>query len=274
MPPKKDKKKMKLKQSKPMKKKKMRLAVEEPSPRFATGFNRPIPGGIIGTGGGGGMGPPPASFTLAGYASRQPPPATPIQTPDQFQIQREIASQAQAIENIVEEQKAVRRGRRTDASIAEEEGITIEQVRARRAQQRMPTEMPMTATPMKEQMAMAQPSVTMAQASAVAGGDMKEAPSSLGKVRKMVSKINKSAGVAPPEATAPPVIGYGAMFPGGGAVREQGLNMATPGRLRGLPPDGSQSLVGVQGIGDSDVFVGGGGGALRPQGDMGEGSGM
>jgi hypothetical protein len=268
MPPKKDKKKMKLKQSKPMKKK-MRLSVQEPLAQFATGFNRPIPGGLIGTGGAGGTAP--ASFALGGYASRQPPPATPIQTPDQFQIQRQIASQAQAIESIVEEQKAVRRGRRPDSDIAEAEGITIEEVRARRAQQRMPTQMPMESTPMKQQMASPQPSVTMAEAMAVAGGDMKEPPKSIGKVRKMVMKINKSAGVAPPEATAPPVIGTGATFPGGGAVREQGLNMATPGRLRGLPPDASQSLVGIQGIGESDVFMAGGGGTLRPQGDSGEG---
>lgn len=266
MPPKKDKKK----KPKAKKQKKVKLMVEEPSPRFATGYSRPIPGGIIGTGGGGGM--PPASFVMGGYASRQPPPATPLQTPDQFQIQRQLASQGQAIENIVEEQKAVRRGRPRDEEIAQKEGITIEDVRNRRAQQRMPTEMPMTSTPLKQQMQTPSQSVSMADASAVAGDDdVMVVPNPNLKVIKVKKGKPVASEVMPPPSTAPPVIGYGATFPGGGAIKEQGLNMTPPGRLRGLPPDASRSLVGLQGIGESDVFVGGLGGTLRPQGNLGEG---
>lgn len=267
MPPKKDKKK----KPKAKKAKKMRLMVQEPLPQFATGYSRPIPGGIIGTGGAIGM--PPASFLSSGYASRQLPPATPIQTPDQFQIQRQIASQGQAIESIVEEQKAVRRGRRTDASIAEDEGITIEAVRARRAQQRMPTEMPMSSTPMRQQVQTPTANVSMADASASSMVDDEVMIIPAPNVRKIRVKKEKTTQsmMMPPPPTAPPIIGYGATFPGGSAMREQGLMMGVPGRLAGLPPDASQSLVGIQGIGDSDVFYEGGGGVLRPQGSLGEG---
>jgi len=263
MPPKKDKKK----KPKAKKQKKVRLMVEEPSPRFATGYSRPIPGGIIGTGGGGGM--PPASFAMGGYASRQPPPATPLQTPDQFQIQRQLASQGQAIENIVEEQKAVRRGRPRDEEIAQKEGITIDDVRNRRAQLRMPTEMPMTSTPLKQQMQTPSQSVSMGEVSAVLGDDeMMITPSNIKSPTKG-KKVKGSTSIMSAPGTAPPEIA-GALFPGGGAVRQQGLYMAPPGRLSSSAPDASQSLVGLEGIGDSDVFYGGAT-KLRQQGSLGEG---
>lgn len=245
MPPKKDKKKIKAKKAK-----KMRLSVMEPSPRFATGYNREIPGGVIGSGGGGGY--VPSSFSVGGYASRQPPPATPIITPDQFQIQRSLASQAQAIDTIVEEQKAVRRGRRPDLEKAEELGISVDDYRAMRASQRMPSEMPLKEVPIKEQFLQNSGAVSMAQAEDLTGGGG-STPSSNIKTIKVKKSKQKASDMLPPPSSAPPMIGV-ELFPGGGPERQQGLMLGVPGRLQGQQFS-SGTIAEEPGIGDSEFMV-------------------
>ena len=265
MPPKKDKKKTKAKKAK-----KMRLSVMEPSPKFATGFNRQIPGGVIGTGGAAGY--VPSSFSVGGYASRQPPPASPIQTPDQFAIQRNLASQATAIESIVEEQKAVRRGRRPDKEKADEMGVSVDDYRAMRASERMPTEMPLNETPMKVQMAMQSPSVSMADVEAMTGGGASGQPSGNIRLTKKGTPFKRDAKKAgmmmTPPTNPPPTIAV-ELFPGGGPERQQGLAMSTPGRIRTPPADASQSLVGLQSISDGEVVVSQTSG-LQDQGTQGD----
>jgi hypothetical protein len=250
MPPKKDKKK-KPKAKKP---KKMRLVVQEPLPKFATGFNRPIPGGLIGTGGGGGM--TPASFLAGGYASRQAPPATPIVSGDQFQIQRNLTTQAVAIESIVEEQKRIRK-ERSD--------------KGKKRGPQIPADMPMSETPMNIKLEMKEEPLDELPPI--------EQPSFIPTNIRMTKKGTpdrrfKQSGAMTMMGggmSAPPVIGYGALFPGGGAIREQGIMMGVPSRLGGLPPDASTSLVGIEGIGDL------GGGLFSPTGglqDQGKESGV
>lgn len=247
MPPKKDKKKTKAK-----KPKKIRLSVQEPSPRFATGFNRAIPGGIIGNKPGDYT---PASFALGGYASRQPPPATPIQTPDQFAIQRSLASQAQAIESIVEEQKAVKRGRRPDKEKADELGVSVEEYRAMRASERMPTEMPLTETSLKDQFAKVKTEVSMPDIRDLTEGDLETPHSNIRLTKKGTPDKRYKAGVImSPPTSAPPEIG-GALFPGGIPAKQQGLKMSPPARIRTPAPDASTSLVGLEGVGDNEVVV-------------------
>ncbi len=255
MPPKKDKKKTKAKKAK-----KMRLSVMEPSPRFATGFNRVIPGGVIGTGGAGGY--VPSSFSVGGYASRVPPPASPIQSPDQFAIQRNLASQAQAIESIVEEQKAVRRGRRPDKEKADEMGVSVDDYRAMRASERMPSEMPVKDTPLKVQFAMQSPGVSMAEAQAISIASLRDSASPspnirLTKAGKPYKVDVRRAGsmMTPPPFPPPPVIGTGELFPGGASERQQGLAMGVPGRLRTPDPDASKSLVGLDEIGEAGLIT-------------------
>lgn len=250
MPPKKDKKKTKAK-----KPKKIRLSVQEPSPRFATGFNRAIPGGIIGNKPGDYT---PASFALGGYASRQPPPATPIQTPDQFAIQRSLASQAQVIESIVEEQQEIkRRGRRKDKDKADELGVSVEEYRAMRASERMPPEKPLTETPLKDQFAKVETEVSMPDALQVTmGGGALETPHSNIRLTKKGTpdKRYKAGVIMSPPTSAPPEIG-GALFPGGIPAKQQGLKMSPPARIRTPAPDASTSLVGLEGVGDNEVVV-------------------
>ena len=258
MPPKKDKKKTTAK--------KMRLSVMEPSPKFATGFNRQIPGGVIGTGGGGGY--TPSSFSVGGYASRVPPPASPLVTPDQFAIQRNLASQAQAIESIVEEQKAVRRGRRPDKEKADEMGISVDDYRVMRASERMPSEMPMTQTPIRQQVQKPSGSVSMAEVVDLTGGGASEVMPNINKVklRRVKSEPGK---MLPPPANPPPTIAV-ELFSGGGPERQQGLAMSVPSRLRGQPFDPSLTLAGVTGIGEADeAFVTPSSG-LKNQGTQGD----
>lgn len=261
MPPKKDKKKTKAKKAK-----KMRLSVMEPSPKFTTGFNRQIPGGVIGTGGGGGY--VPSSFSVGGYASRQPPPASPIQTPDQFAIQRNLASQATAIESIVEEQKAVRRGRRPDKEKADEMGVSVDDYRAMRASERMPTEMPMTQTPIRQQVQKPSGSVSMDEVIDLTGGGASEVIPNITKVKIRRVKSEPGKMLTPP-ANPPPTIAV-ELFPGGGPERQQGLAMSVPGRIRTPAPDASQSLVGLQGIGEADVEFTPPTSGLQDQGTQGD----
>lgn len=206
-------------------------------PRLPTGANRDIP-----MGGAGG-----SSNLLASLASfRPPPPATPIQTPDQFQIMREQSRQAKAIDLVVEEQ-AKQRGRPTDAAIAEALGVSVEQIRAERRAKRMPSAMPLGDVPM----------------SAMAGiktEPLPEAPfpeesyltpsTSLKKAsRGRKIRISGETVIVEPPTTIPPVIGTGATFAGGAPATQQGLKMGMDGRLRGAVYDKQE--VGA----DSDVAV-------------------
>lgn len=266
MPPKKDKKKTKAK-----KPKKMRLSVMEPSPKFATGFNRQIPGGVIGTGGAAGY--VPSSFSVGGYGSRQPPPASPLVTPDQFAIQRNLASQAQAIESIVEEQKAVRRGRRPDKEKADELGVSVEDYRAMRASESIPSQMPLKDTPLKIQFAMKTEKVSMPEIIDLTGGGASASPSSNIRLTKKGTPykqdVKKAGMMMTPPKNPPPTIAV-ELFPGGGPERQQGLAMSVPGRLRTPAPDASQSLVGLDGIGEADVAFTPPTSGLQDQGTQGD----
>ena len=201
MPPKKDKKKKKPTKRRAAKK----VTLAPPLPRLPTGFNREIPGGIIGTGGGGGGGGvfvPPSYAMASGF--RAPPPATPIQTPDQFQIQRQLASQARVIEGIESQQRVANLDRINSLRQAGLEPVLDES----------------------------------------------------GNIRKVTIKRPKKSTeeIVMPEPTAPPVISS-ASYPGGAPARQQGMNLAMPGRLRGVATDPSTSLVGLEPIGDADVTV-------------------
>ena len=280
MPPKKDKKKKKSKKPK-------RMPVEASFAKFATGMNRQIPGGLIGGGGGGGGGGfsgaiTPASFLAAAAQQRQPLPATPIQTPDQFNIIQSQRQQGEAIANIILEQK--RAGRRTDKDIAEEKGITVEQLRSERAAKKTEPEPP--AMPIGKPKTMKDMAIDMQilQEEYDQFGEQKQLDrmqeiqdffkmgqqaaqpeeANIRKMRKIKIVGIRPDSISPPEPTTPPVI-QSPSFPGGAPARQQGLNMSAPGRLRGSAPDSSSSLVGIEGIGEADVVVAPTGG-LQDQG--------
>lgn len=225
MPPKKPKKDKKKKAKKP---KKVTLAA---LPTLPTGFNRPIPSGILG-------GVTPASYLAGGYASRTPPPATPIQTPDQFAIQRSLVTQSEAIQNVIEEQKAVRKER------------------SDKGKKRGSYKQPEATIPLNVQIGMQSPSVSLAEAEAAIGSSASVVEPSIKKVRKSKTKfiIEEDDYIMQPPPTPPPVISS-ELFAGGAPVREQGLAMGMNGRLRGSPPNAATSLVGIESIGDSDFLV-------------------
>ena len=250
MPPKKDKKKIKAKKAK-----KMRLSVMEPSPKFATGFNRMIPGGVIGTGGGGGY--VPSSFSVGGYASRQPPPATPIQTPDQFAIQRSLQATAEGVQNIIVEQTEVRkRKERSDKGMKREKSI--------------PPDMPIQQTPMKVKFEMESPSVSMADADALTGGGASESPASNIRLTKKGTpdKRYRAGVIMFPPSSAPPIVKVES-FPGGAPERQQGLSMSVPGRIRGQQFS-SGTIALETGIGDADVAFTPPSSGLKDQGTQGD----
>jgi hypothetical protein len=241
MPPKKDKKKK-------VSRKKIRMAMPDPA-RFATGYNRQIPGGLIGTGGGGGFVPP--SYSVGGYTSRMPPPATPIQTPDQFSIIQQQAKQSKAIEDIVEEQAQARRGRKTDAAKAEALGQTVEELRAERRAKRVPST-PLGTMTMTEQMKIPTTSMTMlppdtSPPPAMADPNIRKAS------RK---KKDEVAGVMTQSSFASPSVIGSPEYPGGQNMFQQGMFMGTPSKLKGSPPDPSTAIGGLDPIGEADVYMG------------------
>lgn len=249
MPPKKDKKKAKPKA------KRIRMAAAVAPPKFATGFNRQIPGGIIGTGGGGGMNAPgltPASFLGASLA-KQVTQATPIQTPDQFNIIQEQRKQGKVLEEIAEEQK--KRGRKTDDELAIIQNRTKEEIKAQRAAEKAAKKLastPITSMTMTEQLR----EETIPMRMAPPTEEPPETPDArIGKVGKPKKSKKQSTEMAQPEFGSPPVIGS-PEFPGGVNMIQQGMFMGVPSSLRGAPPDGSTSLVGLDPIGEPDVFLG------------------
>lgn len=199
-----------------------------PLPRLPTGYNRDIP-----MGGAGG-----SSNLLANIASmRPPPPATPIQTPDQFSIMREQARQARVIDLVQEEQDSVKRYLNKD-------GTPDMRLKVNREGSIMPTapaptirEVPIKQEPMNQM-----PSF------------LDQAPPYSTNIRltKLGVPDKRQTAFRSPPATAPPVLG-GAEFEGGAPMFQQGLNLTPAGKIRGMPPDASTSLVGLDPIGDSDV---------------------
>lgn len=265
MPP---KRKLKPKKAKKVKKPRKIITM---APRDTT-FNREIPGGIIGTGGGGGTQPAglvPASFLGAALA-KQPPPAMPIQTPDQFKILRQQDEQARALANIIEEQKIARRGRMTDAEKAAELGITVEDIRADRASKkktiqdeklnqewydflRTETEKEKKKfTPIEEVKLTEQiqtPTKPMEEIPVVT--EPAEIPASITKVKVTRKKARKSA-ETPDESFGEARVKASEATP----FNQQGLFTGVAGNIRGtVPPDPSTSLAGLDPIGEPDVFV-------------------
>lgn len=226
MPPK-EKKTKKPKKTVPRKRRTKRQTITQiqEMPRIPTGMNRDIP-----MGGAGG-----SSNLLAALASRPPPPAMPIQTPDQFQILREQSRQAKVIDLVVEEQEANRRGRPTDAILAQRLGTTVEQIRADRLLRRAAgfSTMPLEQTRLSDIAGTV--SEPMSQSMPEQSFDEVPTPSpnikKAGKGKKK-TVIQGETMFVPPD-TAPPNIGAGATLPGGAPARQQGLNMAPVGRLRG-----------------------------------------
>ena len=225
MPPK-EKKTKKPKKTVPKKRrtKKPTITQIQELPRLPTGFNRDIP-----LGGAGG-----SSNLLAALASRPPPPATPIQTPDQFQILREQSRQAKVIDLVVEEQEANRRGRPTDVVLAQRLGTTVEQLRADRLLRRAAgfSTMPLEQTRLSDMAGsitepLSQPMPQESYDPLTPSPNVKKAS----RGRKAV--IRGETIVLPAPDTAPPNIGTGATLAGGAPARQQGLNMNPDGRLRG-----------------------------------------
>lgn len=232
MPPK-EKKTKKPKKTVPKKRRTRKPTITQISelPRLPTGANRDIP-----MGGGGGSG-----NLLASIASfRPPPPATPIQTPDQFQIMREQSRQAKVIDEVVEEQAQARRGRPTDAMMAERLGITVEQIRKDRQMNRAASNssMPLEQTPLS-QMAGSRTEPLSAPIPEPSFDELLTPSSNIKKAsrgRKKKAEVQEDISYSAVDTT-PPVIGTGATFPGGAPARQQGLNMAPDGRLRGAVYD-------------------------------------
>ena len=245
MPPK-EKKTKKPKKTVPKKRRTKKPTITQISelPRLPTGANRDIP-----MGGAGG-----SSNLLAALASRPLPPATPIQTPDQFQILREQSRQAKVIDEVVEEQAQARRGRPTDAMMAERLGITVEQLRKERQMSRAASNasMPLEQTRLSDIAG----SITEPLSAPLPSPSFDEILTPSSSIRKAGSGRKKKAVVqgetlfVPPD-TAPPNIGTGATFAGGAPVRQQGLDMKPDGRLRGAVYDRQEINTG----GDTAVFM-------------------
>jgi hypothetical protein len=236
MPPKKDKKK---------KPKAKRIRMAAAPPQFGTGFNRQIPGGIIGTGGGGGMNAPgltPASFLGASLA-KQVTQTAPIQTPDQFTIIQEQKKQGKVLEDIVEEQNAAKRGRKTDAMKAEALGLTIEELRLERKQKKAPAT-PITSMTMTERVK-EETTPRMAAPTEPPPSIPNASINKIGKPKRDTTAMREVA------FGSPPVMGS-AEYPGGISMNQQGMFMGMASSIRGSPPDGSTSLTGLNPIGDFD----------------------
>lgn len=235
MPPK-EKKTKKTKKTVPRKRAPRKRTITQITelPRLPTGANRDIP-----LGGSGG-----SSNLLAALAARPLPPAMPIQTPDQFSIQQEQKRQAKVIDIVVEEQAQARRGRPTDASIAERLGISVAQLRAER---KATPSTPLGEVPLSDRLSMkTEPlSAPFPEQQFVI-----ETPSSnIKKAGKGKKAVIRGEPLFVPPDTAPPVIGTGATFAGGAPVRQQGLDMTPDGRLRGAVYDRQE--IGT----DTDVSV-------------------
>lgn len=201
-----------------------------PLPRLPTGYNRDIP-----MGGAGG-----SSNLLANIASmRPPPPATPIQTPDQFSIMREQARQARVIDLVQEEQESVKRYLNKD-------GTPDMRLKVNREGSIMPTEPAMS---IRGRSTTPAPAIKTEQVVSFAELNPETNLKKATKGRK--KKILVEEDMEPPP-TAPPVLG-GAEFEGGAPMFQQGLNLMPSGKLRGMPPDASTSLVGLDPIGEADV---------------------
>jgi hypothetical protein len=224
MPPKKDKKKK-------ASRKKIKMAMPE-IPRFATGFNRQIPGGVFASGGGGGG--IPASFIGAGYASRQPPPATPIQTPDSFNIIQQQQKLASSIAEVQEEQKVARKER------------------SDKGQKRGPRT-PLETMTMTEQIQQETPAM-----SSMPNVDVPETPEpNITKVKKPKTKKQEVMVQPPATSFASPAVISSPDFPGGVPMNQQGMFMGTPAKLKGSPYDPTSDLDGVPDpIGEPTVFLG------------------
>lgn len=222
MPPKKDKKKK-------VRRKKIMMA--EP-PRFATGFNRQIPGGVFASGGGGGI---PASFIGAGYASRQPPPATPIQTPDQFNIIQQQQKLASSIADVQEEQKVARKER------------------SDKGQKRGPRT-PLGSIPLNQQVQ--QETIAMTSMTTEAVPETPEP--NIRRAGRGRGKKNQQTNIeTPPSSFASPAVIISANFPGGQPMNEQGMFMGQSSKLKGSPYDPTSDLDGVPDpIGGPAVFLG------------------
>jgi len=221
MPPKKSKGKKK----KVVRRKKVTMAT--PLAKLPTGYNRDIPMG----------GPGGSSNLLANIASmRPPPPATPIQTPDQFNILREQARQARVIDLVEEEQKAVRRALNKDGTPDMRYGIN-----------RNTPSMPLYEAPLGQNIKQEpMPNVPAAAFETAA------VPANIRLTKRGEPDRRYKSQIQQPSFTAPPVIGTGALFPDGAPKYQQGLSMAPSGKLNGAPPDPSTSLVGLEPIGDAD----------------------
>jgi hypothetical protein len=233
MPPKKDKKDKKKKASR----KKMRMPMQPPM--FATGFNRPIPGGVFAPGGGGGSNIP-ASFIAAGYASRQPPPATPIQTPDQFNIIQQQREQAILTAEVKEELKKARKER-------SDKGVP-------RGPRQPPPETPLGSMTMSEQVQ--EQTIPMLSSPSV---DVPETPeSNITRVKNPKVKRLKDVMIQPAMSSfASPAVISSIDFPGGAPINQQGMFMGTPAKLKGSPYDPTSDLDGVPDpISEAAVFLG------------------
>lgn len=228
----------------------MGMVMPQPSlPKLPTGYNRDIPplGGMGGS-----------QNLLAALYSRPPPtqaPSMPIQTPDQFQIQRQLAETASVIQDVQAEQKeAKRRGRPTDEMIAETLGLTPAQVKAQRAANKTPTQ-PTTKVPLTTKVG----DETIPLASIVNKMETDALSSNIRKMKKQATLgspfIQDDNFTLSRVASAPPVIGTGDEFPGGAPMRQQGLNMAPAGKIRSAAASGAKSLVGITPIGDNEVLV-------------------
>lgn len=222
----------------------MGMVMPQPSlPKLPTGYNRDIPplGGMGGS-----------QNLLAALYSRPPPtqaPSMPIQTPDQFQIQRQLAETASVIQDVQAEQKeAKRRGRPTDEMIAETLGLTPAQVKAQRAANKTPTQ-PTRDVPLTTKVG----DETIPLASIVNQMEQEALSGNIRKIKKKQATIENFISSRVP--SAPPVIGTGDEFPGGAPMRQQGLNMAPAGKIRSAAASGAKSLVGITPIGDNEVLV-------------------
>lgn len=243
MPPKKDKKKPKPK----AKGKRIRMAAAPP--QFATGFNRQIPGGIIGTGGGGGMNAPgltAASFLGASLA-KQVTQATPVQTPDQFNIiqeQRKQKRELNDIQDIIDEQKRAARNKSMRDVIKDLPDIDI-------PSNLLPTrQTPLSSMTMTEQLREETTPMRMAPPIEAPPETPDARIGKVGKPKKV--KIKESTEMAQPEFGSPPPVIGSAEFPGGANINQQGMFMGAASSIRGAPPDGSTSLTGLNPIGDFD----------------------
>jgi len=220
MPPKKSKGKNKV-----VRRKKVTMAT--PLPRMPTGYNRDIPMG----------GPGSSSNLLANIASmRPPPPAMPIQTPDQFTILREQQRVARVIDLVEEEQKAVRRALNKDGTPDMRYG----------ANRNVPS-MPLYEAPLGQNIK--QEPMSQVPEAAFESAAMS---ANIRMTKKGVADKRYKSQIQPPGFTAPPVVGTGPLFPDGAPQMQQGLSMALVGKLNGAPPDPSTSLVGLEPIGDAD----------------------